>query len=367
MKNQLLSALICLTTIPAGFAQITLSDADLPHANDTFRLSLAQPAAGIDLSLSGPNHVWDFSFLLPLSQRVDSFVDEGSTNPLFSVVFIDFPINSNRANQATPSADFNLGATVSLSDVYNFYYNSSASYKQVGLGAAVNGIPVPITFSPHDIEYRFPLQYGNVDSSASGYSVDLTSTLGIYYKVNMMRVNYVDGWGSLTTPLGTFDVLRVHSIVTQEDSIYLDTLGTGIGFPAITRHEYKWLGAGQGLPLLQANTTGTGIITQILYRDIRRSLVGIESNDLSRERVIVYPNPNKGEIILDLMLEKSSMLSADLYSFDGRLVYSGNVQQLTAGEHSLKLDLRSKDLASGKYLLKVNTDGKPGYRVLIVE
>ncbi len=367
MKKHLLSALIFLASIPAGHAQITLTDADLPHANDTFRLSIAQPATGIDLSLTGPNHVWDFSMLLPQSQRVDSFVDEASTNPVFSVVFIDFPLNSNRSNQATPSADFNLGATISLSDVYNFYYNSSSMYKQVGLGAAVNGIPVPITFSPHDIEYRFPLQYGNADSSASGYTVDLTSTLGIFYKVNMFRLNNVDGWGSLISPLGTFDVLRVHSVVTQEDSIYLDTLGTGIGFPAITRHEYKWLCAGQGVPLLQINTTATGIITQILYRDIRRSLVGIESNEPGREGVSIYPNPSDGEIRLDLKLDQNSSLSADLFSFDGRLVYSVPVRQLTSGEHSLKLDFRSDALAGGKYLLKVNLNGNLSYRILMVE
>ena len=81
--------------------------------------------------------------------------------------------------------------------------------------------------------YKYPVNYGNVDSSASGYSVELPNFL--YYGVERNRVNEVDGWGTLITPSGTYNVLRLKSTIEEHDSIYLDTLGFGYGFDVPTQ------------------------------------------------------------------------------------------------------------------------------------
>ena len=81
------------------------------------------------------------------------------------------------------------------------------------------------------------------------------------------RTNVVDGWDNLTTLFGTFQTLRVKSTLIEHDSVYIDSLSTG--FP-INRNitEYKWLGKGQGIPLLQVNEEGTLVTTY--YRDFYR-------------------------------------------------------------------------------------------------
>ena len=137
---------------------------------------------------------------------------------VFSVVFNNFSFNPNRSNLATAGQDFSLG-TVTVTGVYDFFYNSSASYAQTGFGANVNGVPLPIAYSPKDLVYQFPLQMGDVDTSESGYQVDLTSTVGLFFQVNRTRVNEVDGWGTLITPYGTHDVLRIKTTVRERDSV----------------------------------------------------------------------------------------------------------------------------------------------------
>ena len=65
----ILSVFICF----GASGQITIGTSDLPSAGDTFRLSIAAPLTGADYTLTGPNHVWDFSQLTANSQRVDTF------------------------------------------------------------------------------------------------------------------------------------------------------------------------------------------------------------------------------------------------------------------------------------------------------
>ncbi|HNP99722.1 MAG TPA: hypothetical protein PKK99_11750, partial [Bacteroidia bacterium] len=138
-------------------AQITISSADLPSALDTFRVSNGQAFTGMDINLTGANTTWDFSQLTSTGQTVDSFLTVGSTATVYSIVFFDNIINPNRANQAVRGPSFNFGTTISVSDVYNFYYNSSSFYKQVGFGAAVNSVTIPVLYSPHDIVYNLPM------------------------------------------------------------------------------------------------------------------------------------------------------------------------------------------------------------------
>ncbi len=365
MKNIFLYSAALLFFFQQSHAQISILSADLTHANDTFRVSTAQNTSLIDVALTGPGYTWDYSQLEPAAQNVDSFIDESATNTLFSIVFIDNQFNSNRANQATPAPGFNLGTFISLSGVYNFYYNGSATYKQVGLGASVNGVPLPIAFSPHDAIYKLPLQFADADTSDSGYSIDLTSTLGIYYKVKKNRDNVVDGWGSLTTPFGTFDVLRVHSTVVERDSIYLDTFGFGINLPPVTTHEYKWLGAGQGIPILQVNTTAAGGM-QITYKDSIRSLVGIETPDLVQNSLMVFPNPATTQTFISYEISKPSSVSLELISMDGKKIMGIETGTSLPGKHQIVLDLKEKKIVPGIYFMRLLVNGKSYLQALVV-
>lgn len=331
-------------------AQITIQSADLPSANDTFRVSTATPTPGLDLVTTGANAVWDFSQLVPNGQTVDTFLSVNATAAVFSVVFSDFSFNPNRANQATRGQAFNLG-TVNVSDVFNFFYNGSSLYEQPGFGATVNGAQVPIVYSPHDVHYELPLAFGNTSVSNSGYELDLTSTLGFFFQVDRTRNNVVDGWGSVTTPYGTFNALRVKSTIVEQDSVYIDSLGFGLNLPAITTIEYKWLASGEGIPVLQINTTGTGTVTQIRYKDAPLTTginVPADIRDLQ-----VYPNPARDLLTVRWYASAATKAAIELMDPQGRVLYSeqGSGQ---SGDNLRLINLSSLRLAEGEYLLRVN-------------
>jgi len=348
-------------------AQITINSADLPSANDTFRVSTGQAFSGMDATISGANANWDYSQLTSTAQSVDSFLTVGSTATVYSIVFFDNVVNPNRANQAVRGPSFNFGGQIDISDVFNFYYKSSSIYKQVGFGAAVNGVTIPVIYSPHEVIYNLPINFGDTDSSTSGYELDLTSTIGLYYKVNRTRHNIVDGWGTLTTPYGTFDALRVMTTIGERDSIYIDSLGIGFNTPVVTTKEYKWLGLAQGVPLLQINTTNNGIVTQITYKDsLPSSSSDIVSPDEAQAIRSLFPNPSAGPSVLHFELKHRSSVSIEIVNSSGQLVYKVTEQKMDAGQHFSVLNKDADKLSPGTYFVRLIVDGKANQQQLII-
>jgi hypothetical protein len=349
MKKYCYALVLCCFLVSSSFAQITIGTADLPSAGDTFRVSVAGPLAGANYALTGPNQVWDFSLLTPQSQQIDTFLSVSATSAVFNVVFINLSFNPNRANVATRGSGFNLG-TVAVSDVYNFYYNSNASYSQVGFGATISGIPAPFTYNPKDIVYAFPLQFADVDTSFSSYNVDLSSTLGLYFRVNRTRINQVDGWGTLITPYGTHNVLRVKTTITERDSVHIDSLNFGLNLPAITNVEYKWMANGEGVPLLQANANAQGNVNQVLYRDNTILNSGISSPSVSSP-LSVFPNP--AHDVIHIEADFTGLTVASLVDLQGKQVIQQELE-LTSGV-PYRWNISSYGLRAGNYLLQLRT------------
>ncbi|MFM7218400.1 MAG: T9SS type A sorting domain-containing protein, partial [Bacteroidota bacterium] len=350
MKRLTLLLLSTLFTMMSVQAQITIGTADLPSAGRNYLMSIANPLTGANYALTGAGQVWDFSQLTAQSQRTDSFLSINATSAVFSVVFFNSSFNPNRANVATGGADFNLGTTA-VNDVYNFFYNSSSAYTQVGFGATIGGIPAPFTYNPKDVVYSFPLQFGDIDTSFSSYNVDLSSTLGLYFRVNRTRVNNVDGWGTLITPYGTHDVLRVKTTIVERDSVHIDSLNFGLNLPPVTTIEYKWMASGEGVPLLQANANAGGTVNQVVYRDSTVLNTGIAQTESNPFSLVVYPNPASDFIHVD----GSGVAGAMTYSvidFQGRVVLSNEIN--AGSQTKTSFDVALNDLAPGNYLLQVS-------------
>lgn len=347
MKQLLLKAAIILPLFSSG--QITLNSPDFPSANDMYLMSDALPFQGMDETQTGANFTWDFTQLSTTTtgQHTDTLFSVTSMNFIYQAVFGDFNFLPNRSNQATHGSDFSLGGQITITDVYNFYYNNSNDYHQSGFGAEINGFPAPTAYSPHDVIYKYPVQYGNVDSSASGYSVSLPNLL--YYGVNRNRVNEVDGWGTLITPSGTYNVLRLKSTIHEHDSVYLDTLGFGYGFNVPAQVEYKWLGQGEGEPLLQINSTG-GIVTSVVYKGI--NLTGIHSQVKNNFDFIPYPNPVTEKLGLRYSLLQKENVQFTLVDPSGKIISTVVKNAETSGEHTLEMNMPS-DLKAGNYFLKM--------------
>lgn len=243
---------------PMLFAQITIHSSDMPQLGDTLRVSLsAMVPQGYEQTGTGMN--WDFASLEAQTQRLDSFINPNATPTAY---YIFFGLLSG-ANLASPLSDL---PGLPFTDGFNFYKKDNSAYSDLGLAYRTADIPIiPAKYDTPDKYYQFPMTYGQTWSSNAGFTLSLPGTGYISRQKN--RTSEVDGWGTLTTPFGSFQTLRVKSIIAEHDSIYIDSLGLGYGLDR-TITEYKWLGNNQGIPLLQV--TEEGPLVTATYRDFYR-------------------------------------------------------------------------------------------------
>jgi hypothetical protein len=244
----------------SAISQITITDADMPAAGDVFFLDSAVPDLTIDLSQTGANQQWDFSNLSLLTSDGDTFIAADDLPLTYGLFFL----SSNLAEKSALSFSSDL---ITLEDIYTVYKKSSSQYQIDGYAGTFSGIPLPVVYASKDVVYRFPLNYGNTDSADADVAFSIPGL--VYFSQERHRVNEVDGWGTVTTPVGIYDVLRVKSTITDVDSFYVDTLGGGYQL-TVKSYEYKWLAANKGIPVLQINATdvaGIPVISQILYQD----------------------------------------------------------------------------------------------------
>lgn len=272
--------LVFLTgTAGSGFSQIVVDQGDMPQPGDTLRVSTTNLVAP-GYEMTGMDTAWDFTALTAMVQRVDTFVSAASTPSAYQLFFVVL----GGANLASP-LNTSIIPGLPFSQAYSFFKNNAASYGNLGSAYTVQGIPLPIKYDIPDKYYEFPMHPGSAWSSGSSFSISLPS-YG-YYQTQRLRNSEVDGWGTLTTPFGIFQTLRIKSVLQIHDSIYIDSLGTG--FP-VNRNitEYKWMAKANGIPVLQINEEA-GVATAS-YRDIFRMPVQSLSVSLGPDTTVLKGN-----------------------------------------------------------------------------
>jgi hypothetical protein len=349
--------LLLLITSISSNAQISITSDDMPNTGDAIRMSNNVTTGGIDYTQTGENYTWDFSTLFPLTQTVDTFASVSSVPFLYQLVF--FP--NIVANLAKPMTNFDLIPGLDVTDPYLFYMNTNSNYKDVGFAVTFTSIPLPIKYDEPDILYDFPMNYGNVDSSYSGFELGLAN-LG-YAGIDRKRVNTVDGWGTLITPYGTFDALRLKSHVFETDTIYIDSIGFGT---TIERDyiEYKWMGNDRGLPLLQV-TEEFGLATVAYIDSLRNPTTAINELDYAKISIDIYPNPATNLATISVNGNQSGSITLSIFNLAGlkiRDIYSGKLNQ---GKQNFKLDMAG--ISKGIYLIRVVTNEGVYSEKLILE
>lgn len=258
-------------------SQITIGSTHMPGSGDTLRYSLAE-AASVNtaaLNATGANQTWDFSQLNPQSQGLNEYKLALQINPAYSLFF------GITAYGLKTFDTLNLG-TIQLTKGYDFLSKNNSVFKAVGRGLSYQNLPVPSFYTDDDEIYQFPLQFGDNDSTTFRVAFDLGGTIGLVQKGS--RRNQVTGWGSITTPFGTFNALKVETTVWQTDSISI----SGFGLPPIpsTRVWYSWWSTATEMPIFEARGTvlpfsTDPVFTEYRFRDQFRACLGYVVADFS--------------------------------------------------------------------------------------
>ncbi len=336
--------------------QITITQSDMPEVDDTLRSSTSFFTT-TDFTLSGTNFSWDFTDLVPFSQKVDTFVSVWSTPLAYNIVFL-YPFVSTIAMQ---QPDIFVIPGMPYENVYYFYKESSSSFSMVGYGAEIAGVPSPVKYDDADVLYTFPAAYGNLDSSSSNFSQSIPY-LG-YFAQSKKRVNTIDGWGTITTPFGSFQALRMKSDITQFDSLYIDSLNFGFGIPR-NYTEYKWLAKGYGEPVL--TVTDNGLSYTITYIDSARKVILSAEESLSvNDNWNIFPNPNNGSFILDLPSFSMSKAMLRLLNIEGQQLWFKIINS-SAKNIRLSVNLTYEGIKPGMYMLEfISGDQKLSKKIVI--
>lgn len=253
--------------------QITIGQNEMPQSGSELVRNRANYPLFMNYAATGAGHNWTFNSLTVAAGNTTAYSSVSSTNLVYALVYSDVFFNPNRANHARAGLDIALSDLLPVEDPYTFFHRSSTAYKKVGYGLGLEGIPVPVIMGEHDVIYELPLNYGDNHVSSSHWELGLPTLA--FYGYRQVRENTVDGWGTLTIPSGTFDVLRVKTRIEGHDTINVDTLSLGFTIDRPVVHEYKWLAQGIRVPVLQVNTVellGAEVITEVFFYDVPRNI-----------------------------------------------------------------------------------------------
>lgn len=360
MKIPLLSFAFCFGCLPA-ISQITIDQNDMPSQGDSLHVSFANGVGAVDHTLAGPNFYWDFSSLVPVAQQLYRF--EAPTaipfNFLSTLAFLNPSPDSLPVIGGIPS------------NFKDYFKNGSSGYRQNGMTfqyLQFTSFEIPVVFTAGDYVYRFPLNYGNQDTSDAAYAINFPPLP--YIGQSIHRENIVDGWGTLVTPYGTFMALRMVSVVQRIDTISLDSV-TGFSIVRPLEIEYKWLANGIKIPVLEVDAQilfNTEVVTNVVYRDIYNNTlpqVGLNENQQLISASTVYPNPANDNCYVTFALEGAAPVEIELTDISGRVIKSFGKEMSLPGNNSRLIDLNG--IAPGNYLINIiSGDSRISRKVVVV-
>lgn len=316
MKKQLL----LLSSVFAAFtmnAQITITNVDIANAGMTI-LQANDTMPTVSVGSAGTSQTWNLSAL---------------ANNVQDTLYFNDTTGLPNASQF-PTSNFAIKMKQQGQRAIVFANRSSSGLLAQGYGALVDigGTPANVVIhnNPAEIISNFPANYGNtfnnnyVSKGTFYYGADP----GIGFTVDSIRlvshvtksVNY-DGWGSVTTPLGTYNALRVQTLKHNTDTIsgYIASFDMWVDFQTTydSTKTYSWWANTVGFTLAEVTVDwATETATSATWLPVPPA-VGI--NEVSNaEALNVYPNPAQN--IINFNVDASKANAIQVYDVTGKMI-----------------------------------------------
>ena len=340
------------------YSQTTITKNDLPAAGNTYYL-VNSFLTTYDDGDTGPNYTWDFSDLDSLSIDTLDYVTVTQTPIGYQFAFNNPFDPDYKATEARKGSNTSLGQ-LTLTDVYLYTKTTSSKIEEVGTGMSINGFPVPVKYDDIKTLFALPMAFGNNGTDTYEYEISIPSlgTLGQEGTITYV----VDGWGTLITPFGTYDALRIKTEINKSDTFYIDNLGFGLRIPS-SQTMYQWYAKNEGVPVLSITKGGFGIVQSVQYKTIPLPATGIFSQDTKKGIIDnIFPVPASEQFYVSFAPESSGKLEITLHSATGLTVYQ---RTIPAGKQIL--EIQTSGYVPGIYLLSVKTSKGIEHRTIIIE
>lgn len=274
MKTTLLS-IVFFFLLCNLHSQIVITGNDMPQAGKVYSVAY-HTAPSVSIGSASPiTQIWNFSSLQKQYYKVASF------SPTAPYHF--WGTNFVGANLFTygPSYMFSGlygGAPVDQSMWgYMYWKSDNTGLHIVGWRGDYGMGNKNVLESPQELLMSTPASYDSVFYNNSKWEIILTHPTNLYdtnYVVRVKKTLTADAFGQLTTPHGTFDVLRVHEYYIETDSVYASHNGIPITYPGSyyilstdTLNNYYFWAKNIGYPIAIARADKNNTLLHIEFLD----------------------------------------------------------------------------------------------------
>ena len=349
MKRTLFLSMIIFGLSASVNSQITLVQNDFPSAGVELTASRLSSMT-IDYASTGANYQWDFSDLTLINQTGKDFF--APINLPFLVNFAYGPLASTayRATYYSPYSDLPLNQIsnylpIQIADVNQYTRITTSRLNLLGYSASINGQAMPIKSDTIETKYELPLNFGDTYSSRGYTKLDLNPLADARWIQMRQRSSVVDGWGEITTPYGTFEVLRVKHEINEIDTVEYQGFTIGLNVPKT--FEYEWLAKGEDIPILKVSTvqnSGVEVVTVVEFKDFDL----LSANKISSEdEMLIFPNPVDKLVTIQ---SKEGVKAGKIFNVDGNLI-----KKFSFNDVAYQVDL--SNLQAGMYFISIEKNG----------
>jgi hypothetical protein len=362
LKPLLFSFLVGIYSI--SICQISIEKTDFMLLGDTARISIAG-TTGIDVSITGPTAVWDYSQLVATSQKLINPKAISQGGFLVQFTFGNIAPAKYSSNYYDSFGDIPFDAVagflpVNIEDYSIFTKITDDSVTYPGYSLRVDGNEVPFRSDTIEIPYYFPMEFGNSHNCRAYSKIDFNPYFDGIFIQYRQRATEVDGYGTLITPYGNFNAIRVKHTITEQDSLYFDLSGFATWLPINqpTTHIYEWWAKNEKVPVLTIETRmimGDETVTGVQYKDIYLGLdASLSENELNFS---IYPNPAIDKLTIS---GETNIEAIRIFNVSGREV------NFYSGIQSNSIEFTIDHLESGIYFCVIETNaGKQVGRFIV--
>lgn len=339
MKKTLLLLSSIFLTFSFSFAQISLLSTDMTSVGDlVVRYVDTIPAFGP--GGAGVNQTWNFSMAVIDTVNNTSVVTTAST----------------------PYASTFQGATYAMTnDNQSYLYFTHTGGSMATNGAAGDllgtGEIIEAPFSDALTLHVFPRIYGSHFDDTYAFQAEADGAPWGVERIRLTHTGHVydttDAYGTLITPTGTYDALRVKSTDYTTDVIEVQLFP----FPAIftqfatvqdTSVSYTWHAKEEMLAIAEFTYDSVGNPARFVYSTVPPvTTVGINESDNSQ--FSVYPQPAADQLCFNGIDNNSASRSIEIFSCTGAMV-----KRETLNSSCVEVS----DLNPGMYILRIiHSDG----------
>lgn len=360
--NRIISSFLFFALAGSLSAQITVTSASFPAAGDTLRVAFDTTSAGIVITPPGGNQIWNFSGLTAAFTRT-------------SVV--------KPASEGESAANFPAATLVLEGQNGDSYFRVTSNvYELIGFDGndpAGLGVPVVTAFNPAIQERRAPLNFFEINTTNGALLVPFAANQlpqailnllpivpdSIRIRLASNRTDLVDGWGTLSIPGGTYQVLRERRTQYSDTRVevkigifpWTDVTALiplpNVGLGRDTTLTYNFFSNSAKEPI--AIVTADHVTGEVLSVEYKFNGIISSAHDLqeANKSVMAYPNPTGDRLFIELQNLPWGEYEFSLFDAAGRSVMRRQVP-FHAGAPT-EIDVQS--IRSGAYIYTLSDRG----------